>query len=68
VVGRVVTTVDRAVALLAGPDADWRRRLRAAPAFAAATDPIGQFDDAPDDELREELFLGASAVIGLIQD
>ncbi|WP_053720675.1 TetR/AcrR family transcriptional regulator [Saccharothrix sp. NRRL B-16348] len=65
VVAKVVTTVDRAIALLAGPDADWRRRLRAAQAFAAATDPIGQFHDAPDDELRDELFRGAGLLIGL---
>lgn len=65
VVARVVTTVDRATALLAGPNADWRRRLRAAQAFAAATDPISQFHDAPEDELREELFRGASVLLGL---
>lgn len=65
VVARVVTTVERAIALLAGPDADWRTRLRAAQAFAAATDPISQFHDAPDNELRDELFHGASLIIGL---
>ncbi|MCC8244081.1 TetR/AcrR family transcriptional regulator [Saccharothrix luteola] len=65
VVAKVVTTVDRAIALLAGPDADWRQRLRAAQAFAAATDPIGQFHDAPDDELRDELFRGAGPLVGL---
>lgn len=63
IVARVVATVDRAIELLAGPDPDWRRRLRAAQAFAAATDPISQFHDAPDNELRDELFLGASAII-----
>jgi AcrR family transcriptional regulator len=68
VVARVVTTVDRAIELLAGPNADWRRQLRAAQAFAAATDPIGQFPDAPEDELREELYLGAKAVLDLNQD
>lgn len=61
--GRVVSTVDRATGLLAGPKADWRRRLRAAQAFAAATDPISQFPDAPEAELREELYRGASAIL-----
>ncbi|MGC7095288.1 TetR/AcrR family transcriptional regulator [Amycolatopsis lurida] len=65
VVARVVTTVDRAIELLAGPDADWRARLRAAQAFAAATDPISQFADAPDAELRDELFRGARAILDL---
>ncbi|MGH8878988.1 MAG: TetR/AcrR family transcriptional regulator [Stackebrandtia sp.] len=63
VVDRVVVTVERSIDLLAGPDADWRRRLRAAQAFAAATDPIGQFLDAPEDELRAELYLGAMRVL-----
>lgn len=63
IVADVVTTVDRAIGILAGPDADWRRRLRAAQAFAAATDPIGQFDDAPLDELRDELLRGALSVL-----
>lgn len=66
-VARVVTTVDRAITLLAGPNADWRQRLRAAQAFAAATDPISQFHDAPEDELREELFRGASILLGLTE-
>ncbi|PRX97706.1 TetR/AcrR family transcriptional regulator [Allonocardiopsis opalescens] len=65
VVERVVATVDRAVDLLAGPGADWRARLRAAQAFAAATDPAAQFTDVPANELREELVAGAAAVIGL---
>jgi hypothetical protein len=64
VVARVVTTVERAIALIAGPDADWRQRLRAAQAFAAATDPISQFHDAPDDELRAELLRGAALILG----
>jgi AcrR family transcriptional regulator len=65
IVAKVVTTVDRATAILAGPDADWRQRLRAAQAFAAATDPVGQFPDAPADELREALYSGAGAILGL---
>ncbi|WP_433007313.1 hypothetical protein [Kribbella sp. CA-294648] len=48
----------------AGPDAEWRQRLRAAQAFAAATDPISQFHDAPDDELRAELLRGAALILG----
>ncbi|MEU6249423.1 helix-turn-helix domain-containing protein [Glycomyces sp. NPDC047010] len=63
IVADVVSTVDRAVAVLAGPEPDWRRRLRAAQAFAAATDPVGQFADAPLDELREELYLGAASLL-----
>jgi AcrR family transcriptional regulator len=62
-VGRVNATVDRAIGLLAGPDPDWRSRLRAAQAFAAATDPIAQFADAPVDELRDALLAGAEAVL-----
>ncbi|MDN3243071.1 TetR/AcrR family transcriptional regulator [Glycomyces tritici] len=64
-VGTVVATVDRATAILAGPGADWRRRLRAAQAFAAATDPVGRFPDAPVEALREALFLGAMAILDL---
>ncbi|MEU5155409.1 helix-turn-helix domain-containing protein [Glycomyces sp. NPDC021274] len=67
-VGTVVGTVDRAVAILAGPDADWRRRLRAAQAFAAATDPVGQFPDAPAEALREALYEGAAELLGLDAD
>ncbi|PSK91397.1 TetR family transcriptional regulator [Murinocardiopsis flavida] len=63
IVGRLVGTVDRAVEVLAGPDPDWRSRLRAAQAFAAATDPVNQFPDVGMDELRAELFAGASAVL-----
>jgi AcrR family transcriptional regulator len=63
VVARVVTTVERAVALIAGPNADWRRQLRAAQAFAAATDPISHFPDAPDAELRTELLHGATLIL-----
>ncbi|WP_158630267.1 TetR/AcrR family transcriptional regulator [Glycomyces terrestris] len=65
IVGTVVGTVDRAVAILAGPDADWRRRLRAAQAFAAATDPVGHFSDAPGEEFREALYQGAAALLDL---
>lgn len=60
---RVLATVDRATELLAGPGADWRGRLRAAQAFAAATDPIGQFPDVDEAELREALYRGAVAVL-----
>ena len=65
IVGRLVGTVDRAVEVLAGPDPDWRGRLRAAQAFAAATDPVNQFPDVSPDELRAELFAGACAVLDL---
>lgn len=65
IVERLVGTVDRAIELLAGPGADWRGRLRAAQALAAATDPVAHFADVPEDELREELYLGASAVLGV---
>ncbi|MER6007053.1 helix-turn-helix domain-containing protein [Nonomuraea angiospora] len=60
---RVVDITSRAVELLAGPDPDWRRRVRAAQAFAAATDPISHLPDVPDEELRDELLRGASAIL-----
>ncbi|XYI03779.1 TetR/AcrR family transcriptional regulator [Sorangium sp. So ce1128] len=60
---RVVGIVNRAVALLAGPDPDWRRRVRAAQALAAVTDPIGHLPDVPGDDLRAELLRGASALL-----
>lgn len=63
VMSRVAGITSRAVELLAGPDPDWRGRVRAAQAFAAATDPISHLPDVPDDELREELLLGASAIL-----
>lgn len=63
VMSRMVTIVNRAIELLAGPDPDWRRRVRAAQAFAAATDPVSQFADVPVDDLRTELLRGASAVL-----
>ncbi|WP_020667325.1 TetR/AcrR family transcriptional regulator [Amycolatopsis nigrescens] len=65
---RVLTIMERATTLLAGPDPDWRGRLRAAQALAAATDPISYFTDVPGDELREELFRGAAMVLGLEPD
>ncbi|MGK5559015.1 TetR/AcrR family transcriptional regulator [Actinomadura kijaniata] len=64
-VSRVGDVTDRAVLLLAGPDPDWRRRVRAAQAFAAATDPISQLPDVPADDLRAELLHGAGAILGL---
>ncbi|WP_084960319.1 TetR/AcrR family transcriptional regulator [Thermoactinospora rubra] len=63
VMSRVVAVVNRAVELLAGPDPDWRRRVRAAQAFAAATDPICQLTDVPADDLRAELLRGASVIL-----
>ncbi|MEV6149610.1 helix-turn-helix domain-containing protein [Nonomuraea sp. NPDC052129] len=63
VMSRMVTIVNRAIDLLAGPDPDWRRRVRAAQAFAAATDPISQLVDVPADDLRTELLRGASAIL-----
>lgn len=63
VMSRMVAIVDRAIALLAGPDPDWRQRVRAAQAFAAATDPISQFPDVPPHDLRAELLRGATAIL-----
>jgi AcrR family transcriptional regulator len=60
---RMVTIVNRAIELLAGPAPDWRARVRAAQAFAAATDPVGQFPDVPPDDLRTELLDGATAIL-----
>ncbi|WP_170223176.1 TetR/AcrR family transcriptional regulator [Nonomuraea turkmeniaca] len=65
VMSRVVTIVNRAIDLLAGPDPDWRRRVRAAQAFAAATDPVSQLSDVPVDDLRAELLRGAHAILAL---
>jgi AcrR family transcriptional regulator len=63
IMSRMVTIVSRAIDLLAGPDPDWRQRVRAAQAFAAATDPISQFTDVPPGDLRAELLRGASAIL-----
>jgi AcrR family transcriptional regulator len=63
VMSRMVAIVNRAIDLLAGPNPDWRRRVRAAQAFAAATDPVSQFADVPVDDLRAELLRGASAIL-----
>ncbi|MEV4170845.1 helix-turn-helix domain-containing protein [Nonomuraea sp. NPDC049709] len=60
---RVVGLMNRAVDLLAGPDPDWRRRVRAAQALAAVTDPITQLPDVPAADLRAELLRGAAAVL-----
>lgn len=60
---RVVGLMQRATDLLAGPDPDWRQRIRAAQAFAAVTDPISHFTDIPDDDLRTELLRGATAIL-----
>ncbi|NRN64227.1 DNA-binding transcriptional regulator, AcrR family [Kibdelosporangium sp. 4NS15] len=61
---RVTGIVERATALIAGPDPGWRQRVRAAQAFAAATGPISLFPDVPDEELHVELVRGAAAVLG----
>lgn len=66
VVFRMVDITERAIGLLAGADGEaggWRSRLRAAQALAAATDPISYVEDVPQDELREQLLLGANAVL-----
>lgn len=60
---RVVGFSHRAAAVLAGPRPSRRQRIRAAQAFAAATDPISQFADVPVDQLRRELLAGALAVL-----
>ncbi|GAA3539741.1 TetR/AcrR family transcriptional regulator [Nonomuraea rosea] len=63
IMSRVLGLTARAVELLAGPDPDWRRRVRAAQAFAAVTDPISQLPDVPAADLRAELLRGASAIL-----
>ncbi|SEG29461.1 DNA-binding transcriptional regulator, AcrR family [Nonomuraea solani] len=65
VMSRVVDLMNRAVGLLAGPDPDWRHRVRAAQAFAAVTDPISQLPDVPTADLRTELLHGATTLLGL---
>ncbi|RSM64408.1 hypothetical protein DMH04_51470 [Kibdelosporangium aridum] len=60
---RVMGIVERATELIAGPKPDWRQRVRAAQAFAAATDPISMFPNVPDKELHDELLRGATAVL-----
>jgi AcrR family transcriptional regulator len=62
---RVVGLMNRAVDLLAGPDPDWRQRVRAAQALAAVTDPIAHLPEIPAAELRAELLRGAAAILGL---
>jgi AcrR family transcriptional regulator len=63
IMSRVLSIIEQATELLAGPDPDWRSRVRAAQAFAAATDPISMFPDVPDHELRAELLRGANAIL-----
>ncbi|MGW3352721.1 TetR/AcrR family transcriptional regulator [Nonomuraea rubra] len=65
IMSRVVGVINRAVDLLAGPDPDWRRRVRAAQALAAVADPIGQLPDVPAADLRAELLRGAGAILDL---
>lgn len=67
-VSRTLGITERATELLTGPDPDWRTRLRAYQAFAAATDPIAHFSDVPQDELRKELLVGAYTLLGLEPD
>lgn len=62
---RVVAFNGQAITVLAGPRPSRRQRIRAAQAFAAATDPISQFDDVPTEQLRRELLAGA---LTLLQD
>ncbi|RBQ18177.1 hypothetical protein DP939_19950 [Spongiactinospora rosea] len=63
IMSSVVRVIEQAVALLAGPDPDWRARVRAAQALAAVADPITQFPDIPAAALRAELLRGAAAVL-----
>ncbi|MEV0613073.1 helix-turn-helix domain-containing protein [Nonomuraea sp. NPDC050404] len=65
---RVVGLMNRAVDLLAGPDPDWRGRVRAAQAFAAVADPISQLPDVPIADLRAELLRGAHAILNSAND
>jgi len=60
---RVVAFSRQAVTVLAGPRPTRRQRIRAAQAFAAATDPISQFPDLPTELLQTELLQGALALL-----
>ncbi|MFE0156200.1 TetR/AcrR family transcriptional regulator [Nonomuraea sp. NPDC059007] len=60
---RVVTWMDRANALLAGPTPTRRRTVRAAQALAAVADPMVLSLPIPDAELRSELLRGAQLLL-----
>lgn len=60
---KVTDIVRQATDLIAGRRPDWRRRVRAAQAFAAATDPINMFPNVPAKDLRDELLRGATAIL-----
>lgn len=60
---RVVAFSEQAIAVLAGPRPSRRQRIRAAQAFAAATDPISQLADLPTELLHRELLSGALTLL-----
>ncbi|MBP2330016.1 AcrR family transcriptional regulator [Kibdelosporangium banguiense] len=60
--------VNQATELLAPPKPDWQDRLRAAQAFAAATDPISFFPNVPQKELHDALLDGALALLSARRD
>ncbi|MEU0502259.1 TetR family transcriptional regulator [Nocardia sp. NPDC005998] len=50
--------------LIAGPDADFTTRVRAAQVYAALSDPVVIFADRPTDELRAAVLDGARRLLG----
>lgn len=60
---RVMGWMERATALLAGPEAGWPGRIRASQAIAAIADPLTLAIAAPDEVLRRELLRGARLLL-----
>lgn len=60
---RVMSWMERATTLLAGPGADQAGLIRASQAIAAIADPLTLAISAPDDLLRRELLGGARLLI-----
>ncbi|GAA2787407.1 TetR/AcrR family transcriptional regulator [Crossiella cryophila] len=57
--------IDRAMDVLSDGNTGWRRKLLAAQALGAVTDPVALFADVPADELHVELVRGAHAILAL---
>ncbi|WP_157250759.1 TetR/AcrR family transcriptional regulator [Nonomuraea typhae] len=60
---RVVSWMERANALLAGPEASWPERIRAAQALAAVADPLVLSMPVGDAVLKGELLRGARLLL-----
>lgn len=57
----------KANALVAGPEAEFGDRVRAAQAIAMLSDPVVLFADAPVDELRSAVLAGVDRLFGVVR-